>query len=37
MCNLYSTTRTQEAMRRLFRVDPLHDRLGLLPVSWTRR
>jgi hypothetical protein len=29
MCNLYSITRTQEAMRRLFRIK--HDLLGNFP------
>ena len=28
MCNLYSNTTTQEAMRRLFKVKPANDRLG---------
>ena len=28
MCNLYANTTTQEAMRHLFMVRPVHDRLG---------
>ncbi|MWD27548.1 SOS response-associated peptidase [Aquicoccus sp. SCR17] len=31
MCNLYSQTKAQEAMRRLFAPQPLIDRLGNLP------
>jgi putative SOS response-associated peptidase YedK len=31
MCNLYSMTRNVDAIRRLFKVDPLHDRTGNLP------
>src|ERR1700692_174831 len=31
MCNLYSMTRNVDAIRRLFKVDPHHDRTGNLP------
>ena len=32
MCNLYSMTRNVDAIRRLFQVDPAHDRTGNLPL-----
>jgi hypothetical protein len=31
MCNLYYITRNVDAIRRLFKVDPQHDRTGNLP------
>jgi len=31
MCNLYSMTKSVDAIRRLFQVDPVHDRTGNLP------
>jgi putative SOS response-associated peptidase YedK len=32
MCNLYSMTGNADAIRRLFRIDPAHDRTGNLPT-----
>lgn len=32
MCNLYSMTKSQEAVRRLFKVEHQHDHLGNLPA-----
>ena len=31
MCNLYFMTKNVDAIRRLFKVDPGHDRTGNLP------
>jgi putative SOS response-associated peptidase YedK len=31
MCNLYSMTKNADAIRRLLRIDPSHDRTGNLP------
>ena len=39
MCNLYSMTKSQEAMRRLFKVEQKNDRLGNaqpLPAIWPK-
>ena len=33
MCNLYSQTRAQDAMRQLFEPLPFHDRAGNLPAQ----
>ncbi len=31
MCNLYSITKSQAAMRRLFQIEAEHDKLGDMP------